>query len=273
MNNSGLEESVKILEKSKNVLFLTGAGMSADSGIPTFCDSEGFWNNFPIYKKLGLNPLQLANGKFFKNHPEISWGFYEWRRRNAQKNKPHEGYQIINDIIKSMDGFVITTNTDGYHLRSGIPADKILEVHGSMWRLQFLDGSENYVEENLQVPLCELDEKTMSVSQKSMPRYDGKILRPNVLMFEDKSYIENDAQKIKLLELEKLKADVVFLIGVGEDISPNLLLAKHYQRKRSKIICLNPNEISPRLNPDIYLQTTAEKGLSCLGKILNGTNC
>ena len=51
MNSTPLEESVKIIEKSKNILFLTGAGMSADSGIPTFCDSEGFWNNFPIYKK------------------------------------------------------------------------------------------------------------------------------------------------------------------------------------------------------------------------------
>ena len=269
MNSTPLEESVKIIEKSKNILFLTGAGMSADSGIPTFCDSEGFWNNFPGYKEAGLNPIQLAGGKFFKNHPETSWGFYEWRRRNAQKNQPHEGYQIINEIVKNKDGFVFTTNTDGYHLRSGIPADKIVEVHGSMWRLQYLDGSGNYVEENLQVPLCELDEKTMSVSPESMPRHNGEILRPNILMFEDEYYVEEDMQKMKLLELGKLNVDVAFLIGVGEDISPNLLLAKHYQRKGSKIICLNSKKISPRLNSDVYLQTTAKKGLSYFGERLN----
>ncbi len=270
MNNISLERVVKILEKSKSVLFLTGAGMSADSGIPTFCDSEGFWRNFPIYKKTGLNPLQLANGKFFRNNPEVSWGFYEWRRRNAQRNTPHEGYDVINNLVKNMEGFVLTTNTDGYHLRSGTPENKILEAHGSMWRLQFLDGSGNYVKENHQVPLCEMDEKTMSVSPESIPQRDGKILRPNVLMFEDESYVENGAQREKLRKFKDLNADSVFLIGVGSDISLNVLLAKHYQRKGSKIICLNPNEISSRLNPDVYLQMTAKKGLANLQNMLYG---
>jgi NAD-dependent SIR2 family protein deacetylase len=87
-----LERAVRLLERSKRILFLTGAGMSADSGLPTFRDRDGFWRNFPVYSRSGLRPEELAAGTEFMRRPERSWGFYEWRRRNAARNRPHEGY-------------------------------------------------------------------------------------------------------------------------------------------------------------------------------------
>ena len=101
-----LKEAVRILERSTRVLFITGAGMSADSGIPTFRDREGFWNRFSAYKGLGLRPEQLATGTGFMQHPERSWGFYEWRRRNAAHNQPHAGYAVVNALLKRYDGFI-----------------------------------------------------------------------------------------------------------------------------------------------------------------------
>ncbi len=273
MNNISLERAAEILEKSKNVLFLTGAGMSADSGIPTFSDKEGFWKNFPVYKKTGLNPICLADGKFFRNNPEISWGFYEWRRRNARMNAPHEGYSIVNDIVKNKEGFVVTTNTDGYHLRSGISENQILEIHGSMWRLQFLDGSGNYVKKNHQVPLCELNEKTMGVAPESIPQRDGKILRPNVMMFSDSYYVRNDYQKENFQNFQERCIGAVFLIGSGKNVRRNINLARFYQQRGSKVICLNPlqNECYPILNPDVSLEMKAEEGLTELRRALNGS--
>lgn len=139
-----MDELRKLLERSKKTsLFLTSAGMSADSGIPTFRDREGYWRNFPIFKEKGLQPQELASPGSFRMQAHHSWAFYEWRRRNARENTPHHGYQVINEMINNYFdlSFVHTTNTDGYHIISGLDSEKVMEVHGSMWRLQCMKGS------------------------------------------------------------------------------------------------------------------------------------
>ena len=120
----------KLLSNSKTCLFLTSAGMSADSGIPTFRDRDGYWKNFPIFKEKGLQPQELASPRSFRIQAHHSWAFYEWRRRNARENRPHHGYQVINRMIEDFfeKSFVHTTNTDGYHLISGLDKSKIMEV-------------------------------------------------------------------------------------------------------------------------------------------------
>ena len=145
-----IQQAADLLKQAKRVLFLTSAGMSADSKIPTFRDKDGYWKNFPPFKEKNLQAQDLASPWAFRNELSHAWAFYEWRRQNAYENSPHEGYKIINHWIENLleEGFIHTTNTDGYHLRSGCQIDKILEVHGSMWRLQCLDAcSYNYWEE------------------------------------------------------------------------------------------------------------------------------
>ncbi|MEK6842544.1 MAG: Sir2 family NAD-dependent protein deacetylase, partial [Nanoarchaeota archaeon] len=243
-----LEEATRILDNSNRVLFLTGSGMSADSGIPTFKDE-------------GSNKDSFVNGKSFRSYPEKCWGNYELKRRIANNSEPHLGYDVINQILEEKESFVITTNIDGYHLRTGIPGDKILETHGSLWRLQRLDGLEEYVEENYQVPLCDLDEKAMTVSHESMPRYKGQILRPNVFMSADSYFIGNNYQIQNWQRFQENKIDTVLLIGSGNEIPKNINKAKLLQRRGSKVICLNPSidECKPILAPDVYLQMTARE--------------
>ena len=114
------------------MLVLTSAGMSADSNIPTFRDKDGYWRNFPPFKERGLEAQDLASPWAFRNELPHAWAFYEWRRRNADENEPHAGYHVINCWMSDCDAFIHTTNTDGYHLRSGCATDRIKEVHGSM---------------------------------------------------------------------------------------------------------------------------------------------
>jgi NAD-dependent SIR2 family protein deacetylase len=267
-----LETLIRFLKNSKKVLFLTGAGMSADSGIPTFRDKEGFLNNFPVYKNKNLNPKDLANGMKMLNDPEESWGFYEWRRRNSKKNSPHKGYFIINDLLNLFeDSFVKTTNTDGYHLRSGIPEDKIYEVHGSMWKLQFLKGEDNFTIGNFDVPLCDLDEKTMLVDKESIPKYNNSLLRPNILMFNDPFYVPNSKQLKKFYDFAQEKIDTVFLIGSDISISTNVLTAKRFQKSfDSKIICINPNPscCGNILIPDLYINSNAKNALEEIYEVI-----
>ena len=154
--------AAELLQNAKRVLFLTSAGMSADSNIPTFRDKDGYWKNFPPFKEKNLQAQDLASPWAFRNELPYAWAFYEWRRQNANENKPHQGYEILNKWMKChlADGFIHTTNTDGYHLRSGCSSSKILEVHGSMWRLQCLDACSHRFWKEETVPLCNLDKNT-----------------------------------------------------------------------------------------------------------------
>ncbi len=72
-----------MIHDAKRVAFLTSAGMSADSNIPTFRDKEGYWSNFPPFKEKGLEAQDLASPWAFRNELPHAWAFYEWRRRNA----------------------------------------------------------------------------------------------------------------------------------------------------------------------------------------------
>ena len=86
-----LHKASDLIKKSKRTLFLTSAGMSADSNIPTFRDKDGYWRNFPPFKEKNLEAQDLASPWAFRNELPHAWAFYEWRRRNAEENLPHEG--------------------------------------------------------------------------------------------------------------------------------------------------------------------------------------
>jgi NAD-dependent SIR2 family protein deacetylase len=245
--------------------------MSADSGIPTFRDREGFWNRFPVYAGLGLRPEELATGTGFTRHPERSWGFYEWRRRNAAHHQPHAGYDAVNALLKRYDGFILTTNTDGYHLRSGAPSDRVYEIHGSMWRLQLVNGYSDEVWDNTDVPLCDLDEQTMAVKIESMPRFQGNLLRPNILMFDDYWYVSNSDQIDRMAAFEQWPIDVAILIGSDCGVPTNVRHAAARQKQGAKVICINPSVgcCGGFLTPDVHLLVGAKDGLGRLVELLD----
>jgi len=256
----------KLLMGSKSALFLTSAGMSADSNIPTFRDREGYWKNFPVFKEKGLQPQELASPHSFRVQAHHSWAFYEWRRRNARENSPHRGYDIINNIIDNFfeESFVHTTNTDGYHIISGLDESRIMEVHGSMWRLQCMNGIQcRYgYEDNEDVPLCELDYETMTASNMPYCPHCNSLLRPNILMFGDWEYVDhmqhyNNFQSF----LKRVNApDVIFLVGSSSEIPTNDHIAQKLQSAGSKVITVNPDVSCTRVcKPDIFLQKGALK--------------
>ena len=86
-------QAAELINSAKRALFLTSAGMSADSNIPTFRDKDGYWKNFPPFEEKNLQAQDLASPWAFRNELPHAWGFYEWRRQNANENMPHEGYR------------------------------------------------------------------------------------------------------------------------------------------------------------------------------------
>jgi len=259
-----MEQLSNILKNAKTGLFLTSAGMSADSGIPTFRDRDGYWRNFPIFKEKGLQPQELASPQSFRVQAHHSWAFYEWRRRNARENSPHHGYQVINDMMENFfeNSFIHTTNTDGYHLISGCDKTKVMEVHGSIWRTQCMQGMSCrfMYEENEDVPLCGLDYETMSASNMPYCPHCSSLLRPNVLMFGDWEYVDHmhHYHNFSAFLEDTPTPDVIFLVGSSSEIPTNDYIAQKLQARGSKVVTINPDESSTRVcRPDIFIQKGA----------------
>src|ERR1700682_2697422 len=113
------------------VLVLTGAGVAAESGIPTFRGKDGYWRN--------LDPMKLATPEAFEKNPELVWEWYRERRqriRSAQPNAAHEA--IVKLSIRARDFLLVTQNVDDLHARAEwngnrLPPEKIVQIHGDIF--------------------------------------------------------------------------------------------------------------------------------------------
>ena len=268
-----IQRAADLLHNAKRALFLTSAGMSADSNIPTFRDKDGYWQNFPPFKAKNLQAQDLASPWAFRNELPHAWAFYEWRRQNANKNKPHKGYDIINKWMKDHleDGFVHTTNTDGYHLRSGCPANRVMEVHGSMWRLQCLDVCSRRFWEEETVPLCNLDRESMKASNYPICSQCRGVARPHILMFGDMEYVGHPEQEEGFRDFMQKGIDLVFLIGSSGAVPTNDYIALQLKNRGAKLININPdpstNEIA---QAEIFLTV---KGMEAFVQLDKLTTC
>lgn len=156
------ETVIKRLAETRFLLVITGAGISAESGIPTFRGAEGLWKNY--------RAEELATPEAFERDPETVWRWYDWRRGIIGKAEPNSGHMAIKELENMFNNFLlITQNVDGLHGRSGIK--NMVEIHGNLWRVR-----------------CERDGRTsmlMDVPLKSIPpRCEcGAIVRPDVVWF------------------------------------------------------------------------------------------
>jgi NAD-dependent deacetylase len=115
-----LEQARQAIRSARRVVALTGAGMSAESGVPTFRGLDGLWRNY--------RPEDLATPEAFARHPELVWEWYEWRRGLIRGCEPHAGHLAL----ASFGCTVITQNVDGLHQRAGSP--HVIELHGNIFK-------------------------------------------------------------------------------------------------------------------------------------------
>jgi len=270
-----LNQCAKLLANSKRILFLTSAGMSADSNIPTFRDKDGYWRNFPPFKEKNLEAQDLASPWAFRNVLSHAWAFYEWRRRNADENEPHEGYQIINRWMEKQfeSAFIHTTNTDGYHLRSGSPPDSVMEVHGSMWRLQCLEVcAHNFWDEN-SVPLCQMSHATMKAWDYPKCPHCHAIARPHILMFGDGEYVGHPQQERNFQGFLQQPIDLSILVGSSGAVPTNDYIALHLQDRGTNVININPDPATNSIvGTEYFLPMTSEAAFIELDKTAFGSN-
>lgn len=197
-----IQQAAEAIAAADALIIGAGAGMGVDSGLPDFRGTEGFWNAYPPYAKLGLDFVSMANPEWFNRDPEFAWGFYGHRLELYRRVVPHAGFAILKRWVelKPLGGFVYTSNVDGHFQRAGFDPNHILEVHGAIDGMQCLRecGIGVFSSHPYQVTL---DEATMRAVPPlpACPRCGGPT-RPNILMFGDWGWdsVRTDAQRARM---------------------------------------------------------------------------
>jgi len=150
------------LAKANRVAALTGAGISAESGLPTFRGADGLWRNHDV--------MQLATPEAFSMDPKLVWEFYNWRRNLISGLTFNPGHKALVDLEAGIDHFtLITQNVDGLHLKAG--SKNLLEIHGNLWKVKCTK--------------CQTVTVDMSSDMGPLPKCKecGGLLRPQVVWF------------------------------------------------------------------------------------------
>ncbi|CAL8090333.1 unnamed protein product [Orchesella dallaii] len=225
--SSDMKAFREIVKKSKHVVILTGAGISAESGVPTFRGAGGLWRKYQAQS--------LASPPAFLKNPGLVWEFYHYRRELVLTKTPNNAHVAIADFEKRMekDGkkvVVITQNVDELHRRAG--TDNIIELHGSLFKTIC---TECWREElNYDSPICEglrgkgapeADVKESKIRNADLPRCkhdecDG-LLRPGVVWFGETLRAEVLEQAGEELE----KCDLCLVVGTSSIVYPAAMFA------------------------------------------------
>lgn len=188
-------EAIETIAVPKRVVVLTGAGISAESGVPTFRGAGGLWKNY--------RPDELATPEAFARDPRLVWEWYEWRRELIRGVRPNDAHDALAWFEREIDGrcgfSLVTQNVDGLHPRSG--SRHTIELHGNIFRARCVrEGTRTELPE----PLAELP-----------PRCGcGSLLRPDIVWFGEPVHLIGDAMS------EASQADVMLVIGTSGAVYP-----------------------------------------------------
>jgi NAD-dependent deacetylase len=197
---------IRRLRQARRVGVLTGAGISAESGVPTFRDPDGLWQRF--------KPEELANVQAFLTNPTLVQGWYAHRRAVVEDVEPNAGHYALAELEryvteKGGDFLLATQNVDGLHARAG--SERIAEVHGSLTRTYCIDCETPATDENL-AALAAGSEEAPPVGCDAC----GGLLRPDVVWFGEMLPMDVFAAA----ERSAASADVYLSVGTSAVVYP-----------------------------------------------------
>ena len=215
--NQDITALIPALLTAKKIAVLTGSGISAESGIPTFRGKDGLWKNF--------RAQELATPAAFSQNPKLVWEWYDWRRGIIADKKPNQGHAILVDWEAHFSSFaIITQNIDGFHQKAG--SCNVLELHGNIWKARCT--KEGTIIELYDTPL------------KAIPLVCpdcGALLRPHVVWFGE-SLDSDTLQKAFSLSSD---CDLMFVIGTSAEVQPAASLPLAAGERGAKVVEVNPD--------------------------------
>ena len=225
---------------ARDVAVLTGAGISAESGVPTFRGEGGLWKQF--------RAVDLATPEAFSRDPKLVWEFYNWRRELVAPLSPNPGHFALAEIERRVPRFtLITQNIDGLHEKAG--SRNIIELHGNLWRVR--------------CTRCETVTEDRSIPLPDLPACEscGSLLRPHVVWFGE------------MLEPQVLNAaydaiggcDLMIVIGTSGTVQPAASMGVQAKRNGAAVAEIN---LEPTPYSDVYNISISGKSGEMLPQLL-----
>jgi NAD-dependent deacetylase len=186
---------IAAFDPAKKIVVLTGAGISAESGVPTFRGEDGLWRRY--------RAEELATLAAFQANPKLVWEWYDWRRGIIGKAAPNPGHRAIAEMEQIFPHLsLITQNVDGLHRRAG--TTRLIEIHGNLWQVRCV--REGRMQEDTRCPLPAIP-----------PRCEcGALLRPHVIWFGEPLDQGDLAQAYGLIE----ECDLLLVVGTSAVVQP-----------------------------------------------------
>ena len=223
-------ELARALRRARFVAALTGAGISAESGLATFRDAQtGLWARF--------DPRELATPAAFVRNPKLVWDWYAWRRERVAAARPNAGHVALAELeLRVPEFLLVTQNVDGLHQRAG--SRRVVELHGSIARVKCSrEGAivERWEAEPGEVPRC---------------ANCGAFLRPDVVWFEEML----PPEALASAEDAARRCDLLLVIGTSAEVYPAAGLPLLARKHGARIVEINPNATALSTHADYVLR-------------------
>lgn len=228
--------------KKPKLVVSTGAGISAESGIKTFRDADGLWENYPV--------MQVASADGFRRDPALVHEFYNQRRRDLLKAMPNAAHKALVDLEKDYDVYVITQNVDDLHERAG--SKNVLHLHGELMKIRSVRNPD-YIES--------LDIEHLETTPETRGR-NGDPMRPHIVFFQEP--VPNIEKACELAA----QADIFVVIGTSLVVYPAAGLI-NFVHPGVPIYYIDPNPADVSGIPDVtVIREPATKGMQTLERLL-----
>lgn len=228
--------ALPLLKNFERIVFFTGAGMSAESGVPTFRGKGGIWKEY--------NYEEYACQKAFDRHPEKVWDFHNYRRGLVARCEPNQGHRIVASCQQQKPGaLVVTQNIDGLHHQAG--SERVIELHGNLWRLRCdACGARS---ESRNAPLVE-----------TRCTGCGKFWRPDIVWFGDSLSPANIKAALDAIQACQL----LISIGTSAVVYPAAEMPLRAKSAGAVLVEINPEETPLSEAFDVCLRGTASEMLA-----------
>lgn len=220
---SAIQTAADLLRSARRLTVLTGAGVSRESGVPTFRDAmEGLWAQY--------DPKQLATMPAFRKNPQLVWDFYQFRRGIIANAKPNPGHFALAALEKRFGAYpLITQNIDSLHEQAG--STNVIHLHGEIDRNKCVD--------NCQGDPTLIEVSTLPDHEASPPKcpHCGSYVRPDVVWFGE----QLPSRELRAAD-EALTCDVILVVGTSGVVAPAAMMPHIARNRGAVLIEVNPNE-------------------------------
>ncbi|MEO1289986.1 MAG: NAD-dependent deacylase [Chloroflexota bacterium] len=242
MSDKQILQSAQMIAQAQVITILTGAGVSKESGVPTFRDAlEGLWAQY--------NPAQLATPSAFEHNPKLVWDWYEWRRDLAGKVSPNAGHYALAELQQLKEHvYIITQNVDDLHEQAG--SKDVIHLHGNI--------ATHKCFANCQGEPTLIDIRTLEFDKEAGPPicpHCGAHVRPNVVWFQEPLPAKELNQAAEYTQI----CDLMIVIGTSGMVNPAAQLPEIAKMTGAKIIEVNPDD--SMITPIVDIKLTGASGV------------